>query len=65
VNRMSPFGPFDMLDTVPREASPTGDRNVRASAPRVRREPQPPRQHWWSTFDGWRIADLDAEFSLA
>ena len=62
---MSAFGPLDMRDNAPRDGSPAGNRNVQASAPPVRREPQPPRQHWWSSFDGWRIADLDAEFSLA
>ena len=26
---------------------------------------QAPARRWWFTFDGWRTADVDAEFVLA
>ncbi|MBX3260715.1 MAG: hypothetical protein KF782_13590 [Labilithrix sp.] len=61
---MSTFDAFDVFDLVedPRPPSATGEE---AKPARGAQEQRAPRRHWWSSFEGWRRADLDAEFVLA
>ncbi|MBX3204854.1 MAG: hypothetical protein KF764_07285 [Labilithrix sp.] len=59
---MSVSDPFDGFEA-PRAGETADDRDGRSAAARRTRDGDPPR-HWWS-FEGWRSANLDAEFVLA
>ena len=60
---MNSLGTIDALE-LPRTA-PATDVDADGSRDATSMREQAPARRWWFAFDGWRTADLDAEFVLA